>query len=210
MKGKKEMAEKERPKVLANKSDGYKYHYTSLSDIVIAGYDLPPMRIATLTNNNGDPVIVDGRPVEYIEVERRITKINGLNSLETESVEWIRGARVVIPKQAEGAKDNKTMNDAQLYGSAITYARRYTAMLFFGIACDDDDKLEIKTKEEAQAQELAEMKEDLAELYKEAGGGAFENWLKERGGLEYKTYGILKAELLKRINDKAEAKEIKK
>jgi hypothetical protein len=189
------MAEKERPKVLGNKSDGYKYHYTSLSDIVIAGYDLPPMRVATLTNNNGDPVIVDGRPVEYIEVERRTIG---------NEIEWIRGARVVIPKQAEGAKDNKTMNDAQLYGSAITYARRYTAMLFFGIACDDDDKLETKTQAEAQAQELANMKDDLLELYKKVGGKAFETYLKERGGLSFETYPKIKAELMKRINDMAE------
>lgn len=192
------MAEKERPKVLGNKSDGYKYHYTSLSDIVIAGYDLPPMRVATLTNNNGDPVIVDGRPVEYIEVERRTIG---------NEIEWIRGARVVIPKQAEGAKDNKTMNDAQLYGSAITYARRYTAMLFFGIACDDDDKLETKTQAEAQAQELANMKNDLLELYKKVGGKAFETYLKERGGLSFETYPKLKAELLKRINDANEKGE---
>lgn len=192
------MAEKERPKVLGNKSDGYKYHYTSLSDIVIAGYDLPPMRVATLTNNNGDPVIVDGRPVEYIEVERRTIG---------NEIEWIRGTRVVIPKQAEGAKDNKTMNDAQLYGSAITYARRYTAMLFLGIACDDDDKLETKTQAEAQAQELANMKNDLLELYKKVGGKAFETYLKERGGLSFETYPKLKAELLKRINDSNEKGE---
>lgn len=199
------MAEKERPKVLGNKSDGYKYHYTSLSDIVIAGYDLPPMRIATLTNNNGDPVIVDGRPVEYIEVQRHCGIVHGDDgTIETSGCEWIRGARVVIPKQAEGAKDNKTMNDAQLYGSAITYARRYTAMLFFGIACDDDDKLETKTQAEAQAQELANMKDDLLELYKKVGGKAFETYLKERGGLSFETYPKIKAELMKRITDKAE------
>lgn len=200
------MAEKERPKVLGNKSDGYKYHYTSLSDIVIAGYDLPPMRIATLTNNNGDPVIVDGRPVEYIEAERNFGYVEENGEIVTKS-EWIRGARVVIPKQAEGAKDNKTMNDAQLYGSAITYARRYTAMLFFGIACDDDDKLETKTQAEAQAQELANMKNDLLELYKKVGGKAFETYLKERGGLSFETYPKLKAELLKRINDANEKGE---
>lgn len=202
------MAEKERPKVLGNKSDGYKYHYTSLSDIVIAGYDLPPMRIATLTNNNGDPVIIDGRPVEYIEVERKFGFVEESGELITKS-EWIRGARVVIPKQAEGAKDNKTMNDAQLYGSAITYARRYTAMLFFGIACDDDDKLETKTKAEAQAQELANMKDDLLELYKKVGGKAFETYLTERGGLSFETYPKLKAELMKRINDMTEKEKEK-
>lgn len=203
------MAEKERPKVLGNKSDGYKYHYTSLSDIVIAGYDLPPMRIATLTNNNGDPVIIDGRPVEYIEVQKKIGIFHGDDGTIETDCEWIRGARVVIPKQAEGAKDNKTMNDAQLYGSAITYARRYTAMLFYGIACDDDDKLETKTKAEAQAQELANMKDDLLELYKKVGGKAFETYLTERGGLSFETYPKLKAELMKRINDMTEKEKEK-
>lgn len=193
------MSEKNTPKILGNKSDGYKYKYTSLADIVLAGYDLPPMRIATLTDANGTPVIVDGAPVEYIEAYRE----GGIIS------DWVRGARVVLPKLPEGAKDNKTMNDAQLYGASISYARRYTALMLLGIACEDDNKVEIKTKEEAQAQELAGMKEELAELYKKAGGKAFENWLKERGGLEYKTFGKLKAELLKQITDKAEAKEKK-
>lgn len=200
------MSEKHQPKILGNKSDGYKYKYTSLADIVLAGYDLPPMRIATLTDANGTPVIIDGAPVEYVEALRgaEITK-EGHVICE----HWTRGARVVLPKLPEGAKDNKTMNDAQLYGASISYARRYTALMLLGIACEDDNKVEIKTKEEAQAQELAGMKEELAELYKKAGGEAFENWLKERGDLTYKTFAPLKAELLKRINDKAEAKEIK-
>ena len=201
------MSEKNAPKIIGNKSDGYKsdgykYKYTSLADIVIAGYELPPMRVATLTDANGTPVIIDGAPVEYIEAltgEKR--DANGISSSET----WVRGARVVLPK----GSDNKMMNDAQLYGSAISYARRYTALMLLGIATEDDKKVESKTKEEAQAQELAGMKEELAELYKKAGGKAFENWLKERGGLEYASFGKLKAELLKQITDKAEAKEKK-
>lgn len=196
------MSEKNAPKILGNKSEGYKYNYTSLADIVIAGYDLPPMRIATLTDANGTPVIIDGAPVEYIEACREGGAMF--------SDQWVRGARVVLPKLPEGAKDNKTMNDAQLYGASISYARRYTALMLLGIACEDDNKVEIKTKAEAQEQELAGMKEELAELYKKAGGEAFENWLKERGGLTYKTFAPLKAELLKRINDKTEAKETKK
>lgn len=203
------MAEKETPKILGNKSEGYKYNYTSLADIVMAGYNLPPMRIATLTNNNGDPVIVDGRPVEYIEAERNFGHVEENGEIVTKS-EWIRGARVVIPKQAEGAKDNKTMNDAQLYGSAITYARRYTALMLFGIATEDDSKVETKTKEEAQAQELEGMKQELFSLYTQAGGKAFFNWLKERGGLDFNSYGALKAELKKRITDNAEAEKAEK
>lgn len=187
------MSEKEKPKILGNKSEGYKYNYTSLADIVIAGYELPPMRIATLTDANGTPVIIDGAPVEYIEAQRRFDLIHGDDGKLETAVEWVRGARVVLPKLPEGAKDNKTMNDAQAYGSAITYARRYTALMLYGIATEDDSKVEVKTKEEAQAQELADMKKELHELYKQAGGNAFENYLKERGGLDFNAYEIGRA-----------------
>ena len=49
--------------------------------------------------------------------------------------EWIQGAKVV-------ELEMKGMNAAQAYGSALTYARRYTVQLVMGIACDDDDKIE--------------------------------------------------------------------
>lgn len=49
--------------------------------------------------------------------------------------EWQTGARVVIPAM-------KGSNEAQCYGSALTYARRYTTLMAHGLACDDDKKLE--------------------------------------------------------------------
>lgn len=49
--------------------------------------------------------------------------------------EWQRGARVV-------EMEMKGMNPAQAYGSALTYARRYTVALAHGIATDDDDAIE--------------------------------------------------------------------
>lgn len=49
--------------------------------------------------------------------------------------EWIQGAKVV-------EMEMKGMNPAQAYGSALTYARRYTVQLVMAIACDDDDKVE--------------------------------------------------------------------
>lgn len=48
---------------------------------------------------------------------------------------WQQGAEVVVP-------DMKGSNAAQAYGSALTYARRYTVQLALGLACDDDQKLE--------------------------------------------------------------------
>lgn len=48
---------------------------------------------------------------------------------------WHQGAPVIIPEM-------KGMNAAQAMGSALTYARRYTAQMALGLACDDDKKLE--------------------------------------------------------------------
>lgn len=49
--------------------------------------------------------------------------------------EWIQGAKVI-------EMEMKGMNAAQAYGSALTYARRYTVQLVKAVACDDDDKVE--------------------------------------------------------------------
>lgn len=50
--------------------------------------------------------------------------------------EWLQGARVITEFESKG------MNAAQAYGSALTYARRYTVALANGIATDDDDEIE--------------------------------------------------------------------
>lgn len=52
-----------------------------------------------------------------------------------DGTEWQQGAKVVIPT-------SKGMNEAQAYGSALTYARRYTTQLAKSVACRDDDKIE--------------------------------------------------------------------
>lgn len=54
---------------------------------------------------------------------------------DKETKEWIRGAEIVIPQM-------KSMNTAQMYGSALTYARRYSVLMYLGLVCDDDKKLE--------------------------------------------------------------------
>ena len=85
---------------------------------------------------------------------------------------WHQGAPLIVPEM-------KGMNAAQAMGSALTYARRYTAQMALGLACDDDAKLE-KTKSGDQAtgrvygnkidfakirKEISEVK-DLGELVK--------------------------------------------
>lgn len=177
-------------KLVGNKSSGYNYKYTSLGDLVLAGVALPPMRVAVLVDGEQTPVLdKDGNPIEYIEAE--VLTENGTKR------EWIRGARIVVPS------GNK-MNEAQAYGSALTYARRYTALTVLGIACDDDNKIEVHSKEESEEQQMENMRKDLAELYKKAGGKDFDKWVDDCGGITIKNYPVMATKLKKMINDSAE------
>ena len=135
----------------------------------------------------GNPVFTNGAPIEYIEA-----KIGD---------EWIKGARIVVPS---GTK----MNEAQAYGSAITYARRYTALTVLGIACDDDNKLEAHSEADQKANE-ENAKEELRNLYEKAGGSDFEKWFKDSTpkGFNNESYSKMKVTLLKQINKKAEVVE---
>ena len=56
--------------------------------------------------------------------------------------DWQTGAKIVVPEM-------KGSNDAQKYGSALTYARRYTVQMALGLACSDDAKVETQTAEQA-------------------------------------------------------------
>lgn len=49
--------------------------------------------------------------------------------------EWQTGAKIVLIS-------GKNMNEAQAYGAALTYARRYTVQMAEMVACDDDDRVE--------------------------------------------------------------------
>lgn len=60
--------------------------------------------------------------------------------------EWQIGARVVVP-------DMRGSNEAQKYGAAISYARRFTAQLALKIATTDDADIETQTEEQAQENE---------------------------------------------------------
>lgn len=98
----------------AGKSGGYGFSYASLSDIVKEGHELPKMRLT----------VIDGR--QFIEYES--------NSLT--GSEWLLGAEVITDFKSPG------MNACQAYGSALTYARRYTAQLALSLAVDDDKNVE--------------------------------------------------------------------
>ena len=81
---------------------------------------------------------------------------------DAELKEWVRGAEIVVPEM-------KGSNSAQRYGSAITYARRYTTLLALSLACDDDKKIETQAPVEektavqknGQAERWQGLQEDL-------------------------------------------------
>lgn len=69
------------------------------------------------------------------EMRIKPTEFGDYIEYKDESGEWQVGAKIVVPEM-------KGMNAAQAYGSALTYARRYTAQLALALASDDDQKLE--------------------------------------------------------------------
>ena len=62
---------------------------------------------------------------------------------------WLRGAAIIVP-------EGKGMNKAQLYGSALTYARRYTTLMALGLCCDDDVVIENLTSDGNQKDKAKE------------------------------------------------------
>ena len=49
--------------------------------------------------------------------------------------EWQTGAKIVVP-------DMKGSNEAQRYGAAVTYARRFSVQLALGLVSSDDETIE--------------------------------------------------------------------
>lgn len=102
--------------IVSTASKAYGYNYASLADMARQGVKIPKMRLRIERN----PITGarDGAFLEY-----------------SDGQEWGIGAEIVIPEM-------KGMNAAQRYGSALTYARRYTVAMSQGIATDDDDAVE--------------------------------------------------------------------
>ena len=184
--------------IIGNKSEGHNYHYASLADIARQGITIPPMRIVPEFDKEGHLA------AEYVEAliptpdyespadERQ--RNGGMKNA------WVRGARIVVPSSTR-------MNEAQAYGSALTYARRYTVLTLLGIACDDDDKVEAHSEADQKANE-ERAKEELRDLYDKAGGADFDAWFSKNTtkGFSGTTYAQMKTTLLKQINKKAEEK----
>lgn len=86
-----------------------------------------------------------------------------ITMLMHESGEWIRG-RLFVPCVGQRRKDGTVMPiDAQTFGSALTYARRYALAAIVGVAPEDDDgEAAVRNgREQAQIKAAPPAKSDL-------------------------------------------------
>lgn len=74
------------------------------------------------------------------EMRIKPTEFGEFIEYKDDNGEWQIGSKIVVPEM-------KGMNAAQAYGSALTYARRYTALMALALVCDDDKKLEASAPE---------------------------------------------------------------
>lgn len=78
---------------------------------------------------------------------------------DPEFKEWLRGAEIIIPEM-------KNANKAQLYGSALTYALRYSTILYNRLATSEDSIIveDIDDKGESKSRKGNHTKETTAEM----------------------------------------------
>ena len=120
---------------------------------------------------------------QYIDRIGEDDYIMTVKIINGEEKQPLRGARVV------DATLIGVNNPAQQQGSALTYARRYSLLMAFGLATEDDDaqslskpKEEIKTKEQAENYKLTFGKfagktiKEIVESQKD-----YANWLYQNG-----------------------------
>ena len=114
---------------LAKNKEGYGYKYTELADI------------------NNYLVSIDTYYYQYIERIDNEDYIMTVPIIAGEEKEPRRGCRVV-QATLQGVK-----NPAQEQGSALTYARRYSLLMAFGLATEDDDAASLTVKETKEVTE---------------------------------------------------------
>ena len=134
--------------IIKTNTKGYNYKYTDLAGIneTLEKLGMSYIQKTETDEKNGN---------DYVW-----TKLVYQDNKESE---WVRGAKIV-----DATLQGKS-NPAQEYGSALTYARRYSLLMTLGIATTDDDGECLTKKVETKKVELAtkEQIDKITELAKE-------------------------------------------
>ena len=85
---------------------------------------------------------------QYIEAENGVDYVVTVKIVKGEEKPPLRGCRVV-----QASLSGKS-NAAQEQGSALTYARRYSLLMAFGLATDDDDAESLTKKKDGTNREF--------------------------------------------------------
>lgn len=108
---------------LAKKANGYNYKYTELAQI------------------NEYIESIGGSYYQYIETTDGVDYIITVKvDKDGKESKPLRGSRIIDTKTLQGKS-----NPAQELGSGITYARRYSLLMAYGLATEDDDASNLTT-----------------------------------------------------------------
>lgn len=163
--------------VVKNNTKGYGYNYASLSDIAIQGFKIPKMKTG-----------LDTFGAEYVYY------------YDEEIKDWLQGAKVVVPDNIVNKEGKNKMNAAQLYGSALTYARRFTTYMALGLATSDDCDIENLQEEPKKSEIFDEAifvdEKTMKEMSKLFSNEELSNILKTHGIVSFKQMPMSEAKEL--------------
>jgi hypothetical protein len=126
---------------LKKNKQGYGYKYTDLAEI--HNY---------LEENNSRYI----QKIERVDGDDYIYTKRATNDVWED--EWLQGCRVV-----QATLSGKS-NPAQEQGSALTYARRYSLLMAFGLATEDDDAQSLSKKIDENVKNEFQVSEKVTEL----------------------------------------------
>ena len=133
---------------VAKTKDGYGYKYTDLAQIHEYLESINARYIQVIKRIDND---------DYVMTKRCFN--------DNWEEEWLQGSKVV------DAVLNGIKNPAQEQGSALTYARRYSLLMAFGLATEDDDvqslNKEKTTKKQTSSKATTDQITRIESLYTE-------------------------------------------
>ena len=133
---------------VAKTKDGYGYKYTDLAQIHEYLESINARYIQVIKRIDND---------DYVMTKRCFN--------DNWEEEWLQGSKVV------DAVLNGIKNPAQEQGSALTYARRYSLLMAFGLATEDDDAQSLSkektTKKQTSSKATTDQITRIESLYTE-------------------------------------------